>query len=241
MSDERLAEIVAAPIATIADVVAVMKQINDLLPDEGDGLKWFNLLYLLVTSAVLDNPPPGGWQDERWLARLDVNFARLYFAAVGNWTSDIDSAPKSWRVLFDARRRPDVMRVQFALCGMNAHINHDLQFAVVQTCRELDTAPQHGTPQHRDFIYVNRILEEVEPQMTQYLATGIVGVIDQSLGQLDNLLAMWGVREARDTAWAKAEVLWHIRDNNLLRDLHRKATDKLTSAFGRGLIIPVKI
>ena len=48
--DQQLLQIVsgAAP-GTIADVMAVMQKIDQLLPGS-DGLKWFNLLYLMVTQ-----------------------------------------------------------------------------------------------------------------------------------------------------------------------------------------------
>jgi hypothetical protein len=48
-SDQQLLRVVGgtAP-GTIADVIAVMQQIDQLLPGN-DGLKWFNLLYLMVT------------------------------------------------------------------------------------------------------------------------------------------------------------------------------------------------
>lgn len=189
MSDQTLAEIVSNPVSNIEEVVSVMERINELLPNE-DGLKWFNFLYLAVTKAVLENQPPNGWADPNWLARLDVIFAGLYFEAVGNCINAHSSAPKAWRVLFDARGKPNIMRVQFALCGMNAHINRDLQFAIVKTCEEQNIKPRRNSPQHRDFEYVNSILEAVEAQVVPYLATGIVGVIGESLGRLDNILAM---------------------------------------------------
>jgi hypothetical protein len=238
MSDQALAEIAATPISNIPEVISVMERIDELLPDE-DGLKWFNLLYLLVTKAVLENPPPGGWADARWLARLDVIFAGLYFAAVRDWVGNPASVPKSWQVLLDARHRPHIMRVQFALCGMNAHINHDLQFAIVQTCQEQNIAPGRNTPQHQDFEYVNNILEAVEPEALRYLATGKAGVIEESLGRLDNVLAMWGVRKARDTGWSYSEILWHFRNNPVYRKIHIHAVDNVTGFAGRGLIIPV--
>ena len=238
MSDHRLAEITSIPATSIDEVVSIMEQIDGILPGR-DGLKWFNLLYLKVTESVLNNPPAGGWKDAQWLTRLDVIFAGLYFNAVRNSITGGNPVPKAWRILLNARHRSDIMRVQFAICGMNAHINHDLQFAIVQACREQNFSPRLNTSQHQDFKYVNNILERVEPQMIQYLATGIVGVIDQSLGRLDNILAMWGVGEARDTAWANSEVLWHIRDNPILRKAHLYSVDKITGAFGRGLIIPI--
>ena len=45
--------------ATINDVVQMMENIDNVLPSN-DGLKWFNLLYLMVTKAVRDNPPANG-------------------------------------------------------------------------------------------------------------------------------------------------------------------------------------
>ena len=52
--------------------------------------------------------------------------------------------------------------------------------------------------------------------MTAVLATGLLGEIEQSLGDLDSVLAMWKVRRAREAAWTNGEVLWHLRDTPLL-------------------------
>ncbi len=61
MSDNVLAGIVAAPPPlTIEEVILRMEQIDDVLPIN-DGLKWFNVLYLLVTRAVKARSPTGGW------------------------------------------------------------------------------------------------------------------------------------------------------------------------------------
>ncbi|MGH9434943.1 MAG: DUF5995 family protein, partial [Terriglobia bacterium] len=47
-------------------MLILMRRIDNLLPS-GDGLKWFNLLYMRVTQQVDSNPPPGGWEDSAWL------------------------------------------------------------------------------------------------------------------------------------------------------------------------------
>lgn len=238
MNDHTLVGIAATPTSTITEVISVMEQIDELLPNE-DGLKWFNLLYLLVTKAVLENPPPQGWADAHWLTRLDIVFAGLYFASIRNWVSNPVLAPKSWQILFNARHRPHIMRVQFALCGMNAHINHDLQFAIVRTCLEQSVVPDQNSPQHQDFQYINNILETVEPLALQHLATGIMDIVGESLGRIDDVLAMWGVKKARDTAWANSQILWHIRNQSVLRKIHLEAVDNFTSFAGRGLIISI--
>ncbi len=72
-ADQSLYQIVsgAAP-TTIDDVLKTMESIDQLLAD-GDGLKWFNRLYLMVTKEVDLRPPAGGWKDANWLLQLDVS------------------------------------------------------------------------------------------------------------------------------------------------------------------------
>jgi hypothetical protein len=238
-----LIQIVNSPApTTIEGVVARMQAIDNILPPS-DGLKWFNKLYLLVTQGVLNMPPEGGWQRPGWLARLDVIFANRYFGAVARWHAHGPPAPRAWQALFEARYRPGIVRVQFALAGMNAHINHDLALAVVDTCAELATSPRLGGPEHGDFERVNEILAHVEPQAMQYLATGIIGEVAQSLGDLSHLMAMWSVRTARDTAWNNSMVVWGMRQMPMvgteLRDQFLLGLDRMTGLAGRGMVLPM--
>jgi uncharacterized protein DUF5995 len=238
--DETAAQIIAAKaITTIDDVITVMQGLDRVLFN-GDGLKWFNLLYLKVTEAVRDNPAAGKWENPNWLERLDVVFAKLYFAAIANWQSERRNVARAWVPLFEARPRRDIMRVQFALAGMNAHINHDLPIALVQTDKELGVVPRRGTPEHRDFERVNEILEAVEERVKPYIATGIVGEIDQDLGRIDDVLAMWKVRRARETSWLNAELLWRLLSIPIRAagDEFLVSLDRLVSLGSRGLLIP---
>src|SRR4051812_45415936 len=83
-SDQALYNMVSgATPGTIADVIAIMKSIDALLP-ESDGLKWFNREYLMVTEDVNAKPPGGVWQSPAWLDRLDVVFAGFYFQALAD-------------------------------------------------------------------------------------------------------------------------------------------------------------
>ncbi|MGH9438606.1 MAG: DUF5995 family protein, partial [Terriglobia bacterium] len=146
-TDNQLSQIASGPPpATISDVLILMRRINDLLPN-GDGLKWFNLLYMRVTQQVDSNPPPGGWEDSAWLTRLDVVFAQFYFNAISSSLNGSATVPGPWKALFEARFRPDIERIQFALAGMNAHINHDLALALLQADAELNLAPGKASPE----------------------------------------------------------------------------------------------
>src|SRR5437762_3215971 len=139
--DQQLLQIIsAAPPTTIDGVIAVMQGIDQLLPGD-DGLKWFNNLYLTVTQEVHDHPPAPGFADPIWVARLDVVFADLYFKAIASFLTQAADVPSSWQALFEARHRPGIDRIQYALAGMNAHINHDLSQSLLQTNDDLHIVP----------------------------------------------------------------------------------------------------
>jgi len=230
----------ASPVNTIDDVIGVMRAIDAALPNK-DGLKWFNLLYLKVTEGVRDRPPAEGWKDPAWLERLDVVFAGLYFGAIAAWEQNPDKVARCWFPLLSSRQRSNIKRLQFALAGMNAHINHDLAIAVVKTGKERGIVPRRGSPQYRDFDRVNAILEVVEGEVKQHIATGIIGEIDQKLGEIDDIVAMWKVRKARETAWLNAEIIWRLEsapietaDDDFLLNL-----DRLVGLASRGLLVAV--
>src|SRR5437764_1316745 len=130
--DPQLAAAVAVPPAGIADVIRTMQSI-DTLCVAGDGLKWFNWLYRQVTDSVAARVAAAGFSDPAWLAALDVQFAALYFGALKSWLAG-GPTPGCWRVVLDRRNQAAIARIQFALAGINAHINHDLPIAIVATC-----------------------------------------------------------------------------------------------------------
>jgi hypothetical protein len=236
-TDSQLIQIASGPPpATIDDVLALMHTIDNLLPS-GDGLKWFNLLYMRVTQEIENNPPAEGWEDPVWLTHLDVVFAQFYRTAISSWLNRSADVPSSWKALFEARFRPGIERIQFALAGMNAHINHDLALALIQTDAEMNVVPGGTSPEHDDFECVNGLLEAALPQALQFLAAGILGELAQDTGKIGRLLAIWNVRAARDMAWDFAD---HLRSlTGMARTTALIAQDQLTGVVGRSLLLAV--
>jgi hypothetical protein len=181
------------------------------------------------------------WNDPAWISRLDVRFARLYFEALTRGESDPSLAPSAWRPLLERRYRTDLMPIQFALAGMNAHINRDLPFAVAEVCRELDLPVELGSPQHQDYVAVNAILERVEAQVKGQFLDSLTGLADEALGRLDDVVAMWSVSRARDAAWTHAQVLSRLAPFPSLQAEFGRSLDRLTGFAGRGLLRPVLI
>jgi hypothetical protein len=190
-------------------VIGRLEQLEAALPRR-DGVGYFNELYLETTRVVASELDARGFEDPRFLARLDVVFAGLYLEAV-EAAGHAEQVPRAWDPLFDARRRRRIASIQFAIAGMNAHINYDLCLALVETCRRLRISPKRNTAQFRDFLHVNEILKRTEARIKRRFATGLAGVGDEALGRLDDVLAIWNIARARDAAWVHAETLWALR------------------------------
>jgi hypothetical protein len=234
-SDQSLYQIVSgiAP-ATIDDVLTMMESIDQLLPD-GDGLKWFNRLYMMVTQEVDLRPPAGGWKDADWLLELDVIFAGLYFRAVADFLSGASTVPSSWSAMLSARFIAGIDRIQFALAGMNAHINHDLSLALLATDQQMDLVPGAASAQHMDYEAVNGLLNRVMPSALQMLAAGVLGELAQDTGKIGRILAFWDICRARDLAWEFAD---HLRGlDGVARQVALAAQDQMTGALGRAILV----
>ena len=234
-----LTDIVAAtPVGSIDDAVRVMNAIDARLPD-GDGLKWFNRLYLRVTEHV--RLAIGGAQAfaaPEFMAELDIVFANLYFAAIADAERGPESVPSAWRPLFDCRHRPGIARLQYALAGMNAHINRDLPSGIVRVFENVGGNPITSDAQRRDFDSINDLLERVEAQVKDEFSRGLIHVVDTAAGQLDDVVAMWKVRVARAAAWTNAEVLWTLRASARLQGSFFQSLDRFTGLASRGLLLP---
>ena len=228
------------PARCVGEVIQTLTDIDHALAD-GDGLKWFNRLYLGVTSAVQDAISNQTFRAGPWLAQLDVVFANLYFGALRQGTVAVSAAPSAWRPLLLARPDQGIAKLQFALAGMNAHINRDLPVAIVQTCQAAGGAPDRGDVHYADYERVNSILEAVETRVKAEFTTGIVGVVDAAAGELDDVLAMWSVRAARDAAWTHAELLWHLRHLPKLQTDFLATLDNFTGFASRGLLAHVTL
>jgi hypothetical protein len=219
----------------IADVFKVMQTIDATCVNE-DGLKWFNWLYMTVTEAIENKGAGGGFNDPAWLSELDVLFAGLYFDALAGELSG-GSCPECWKAMFSVRDQVKIARIQFALAGMNAHINHDLPMAIVSTCQATNTVPQHGTPQYNDYTSVNATLDGLIDQAKKTLNVRLPGDPLPAVSHLEDLLATWDLATFREKAWDTAQSLWgeSAAEINIRMDLR----DAIVATLSAALLVPV--
>src|SRR6516162_1681230 len=224
------------PVTSIAVAIARMEAIDAATP-ASDGLACFNRMYLAVTKAVGADVDEGFFADPKFMATLDVTFANLYFAAA-DAVSDLATVPLAWRPLIERRDAPGIEPIQFALAGMNAHINHDLPQAVVTACTDLGTAPDAGT-HFADFQKVDQLLDASEQSIRQSFETSPELAVDRHLQAVDNLVSSWTINSARDLAWQNALVLWALRPDEAVSGLFLDGLAATTALAGRLLLTAV--
>ena len=228
--------------AGIGDVLARMEAIDRELPP-GDGVRWFNRLYLEVTRSVAAAGRTEPEAAPGFLEQLDLVFAAAYFtaldAAAGGAEPPRSYPYHAWKPLFEARHREGIAPVQFALAGMNAHINHDLAIGVCGVCIDRGVEPRVDSPEHADYEGVNPLIARVERDVKTWMMAGLLEDLDEAFAPADDVVAIWSVERARDGAWTSAELLWHLRDARPLRDDYLEANDHATGLASRALLVPV--
>jgi hypothetical protein len=224
-----------APAVTIDDVLERMATIDTVLPAH-DGVAYFNRLYRRVTEHVSSAIDRSSFEDAEFLERLDVVFANLYFEAVLADQRGADVAD-AWEPLFACRWHAGSVPIQFALAGMNAHINHDLPLAIVATCRDFALTPDDDSPQHHDFTATNTVLEQTQETIKGWFTAGLIADVDEACGKLDDALAMWSIAGAREVAWNNAQTVWALEGNPGLLELYLRTLARMVNFAGRGLLI----
>jgi hypothetical protein len=216
---------------SVADVLTRMRLIDFSAP-AGDGAGVFNRVYLRVTEMMADRLRTGGvFHDDAFVADLDVRFAAYWFDAY-----DAPGAkPKAWAPLFAARANKGILPIQFALAGMNAHIENDLPLAVVATCKARRRTPDSAGV-HADFEKVNELLADVEAEIRRSFLTDIEKSVDDDLEPITHLICSWDVGKARDFAWLSAQTLWELRRAGHLFDAYA-ATLAGTVGMGSRLLL----
>jgi len=221
-------------------VIERLRAIEAAAP-RSNGVACFARLYREVTEGVNARLVEQRFADARFLEHLDLCFASLFFAAFDAFEREPASVPAAWAPLFLQQTRRGIAPLQFALAGMNAHINRDLPVALVTTCGELGLDLREGSPEHADFERVNVLLGQVEEEIKGSYLSGWLAVVDRVLHRfhrIDDVVAMWDVGRARDAAWTNGQAMWALRDEPSLASEFLLALDRMVGFAGRGLLVP---
>jgi hypothetical protein len=220
---------------TITEVIAQMERIDGTLPRK-DGVAYFNRLYLQVTKAVEAATAGVTFAAPEFTERLDVVFAALYFAAEATIGTGA-MCPIAWRPLVEERAE-DRAPIQFAIVGMNAHINHDLPVAMVNACTALATAPETGS-HLADYQKVDGLLDAAEQSVRQSFESAPELAVDRHLSAVATVIGNWSINSARDMAWKNCLLLWAVRHDPVARGLLLDSLAASTAMASRLLLVAV--
>ena len=231
----------AGPVTSVVEVIDRLTEIRDWTARAAPacGVAEFSDLYLTITQGIRDRIERGDFfADNGYLTRLDVSFANRYFDALRAWAGGRPT-PRSWQVVFEARDDGELMAIQLAGAGVNAHINFDLAVATVDTGRDMGDAELDSGTRREDYARVNDIFAE---RMDALLRGVFEAQAVKGQGPGDRLSALGRlmtrvVTAARQFAWEDAEELWPLPRRSAARDAKEASMDAVAYLVGRGLLV----
>ncbi len=226
----------STPYSTLSDVVAGLAALESRFRERGDRRCIFLSLYGVVSAEMQARVTANAFADTAWVHRYAVAFANLYREALEAYDEGrAGEVPKAWRLCFDAARAGTGLVLQDVLLGVNAHVNNDLPLALERVSIDPDRAARR-----RDHDAVNAVLAAVTERATARLASlyapGLTAM-DDCAGEIDELLSLFSLQVARDSAWDAALSLANAR-GRMERDLTARLVGSRAAVMSRLLLAP---
>ncbi len=222
--------------ATVDDVVAGLSALEEQFRRQNDRRCIFLTLYGVASSEVRDRVARGAFLDPSWVHRYAVEFANLYREALEAYEAGrLAEVPKAWRLCFDAARAGSGLVLLDLLLGVNAHVNNDLPLALTRISIDPDREARK-----RDHAAVNAVLafvmQRAVERLTALYAPGFAA-LDAGGGELDEMLSLFSLEVARDSAWEGAVSLANAR-GALERALAGRLISSRAALVARLLLAP---
>jgi hypothetical protein len=228
-----------APPTTLAELLEALAAVEHALP-ASDGVHWFARLYREATHDVAAALAGGGFEDPRSLEGLGVVCGATFLGAL-EAAGDGRHVPRAWAPLIAARHDRRVAPLQFAIAGLNAHMNCDLAHGLAAGWRAAGVDPGHAAAQHRDFDRLDGLIAATERRVKPWLLTGAVKEVDRRFEGVDDVVAGFVVGRAHDAAWTAGEVLWHLRGAPPLAAAYGVALERGAGMASRLLLVPTAV
>lgn len=197
---------VPPPFVTVDDALTGLAQLERDFLSRQNRRGVFVTAYGIITRTLTGKLGSGFFHDDGWVQKYLLAFANLYRKALEDYEAKRrPNVPPSWQQSFDTSVSGLALIIQDLLLGINAHINRDLGFALVEA--GIDDSRE---TRYSDHTKVNDALaeatQEVQDQITAMYAAGL-GPLDRLLGQLDEEITAYNFALARENAWASGVAL----------------------------------
>jgi hypothetical protein len=187
--------------------------------------------YLQITRGLredLGGPRPELVRYRRWMTYLITTFSNRYFDAFRDFEAGRPVA-EAWRITFETAAEGDANAGQDVLLFSNAHVQHDLPFALA----EMGLRTPSGLSRKRDHDAVNAINARVFDPIEDYIAAHYdpsFTAIDAKPSPLEEIGTLELVKSWRETAWRNAERLLNA-DTDAERAQVASSIDAISTAW----------
>jgi hypothetical protein len=195
--------------------------------ESGDSRAVFLGCYRLMTLNMLEAVRRREFHDPEWVEGLLHHFAGYYFRALEGWQEGDPDTPAVWRLTFEASERPETPVLRHLMLGVNAHINYDLIFTLVDLLR--DEWPHLGLGERRLRRADHRRVNEVIHRTVDAVQDTVLGprqpslqVVDRMMGRVDEWAVARLIRHWREEVWRHSVELLEAGDPSVSRQLCRR-------------------
>lgn len=204
-----------------------------------DGIACFSALYHRITTRIWEEIASGAFRNPEFVAAVDVALANRYFGALRAGALQPDAVPAAWAPLLARRGDPRITRIQFAVAGVNAHLNVDLAVAIADTCSELHSGPSTGA-KRTSYLEVNRIVTTEMQALRRQFESTWERLIDRVVfGRVLIRIDDWTAVTTRDIAWEAAGHIWSLRQQGDDPMAFVRGLERVAGEASRLVLVPV--
>lgn len=194
-----------------ASVLVTMQSHIDRWEQTRDQRVIFLTCYAMMTQNMLTALARGEFADRVWVSALLHRFAEYYFEALDAYDRRAD-VPMVWRQAFETCTRPRVHVIQHLLLGVNAHINYDLVWVLVEMLRDEwpHLSAEQARARYADHLHVNQViyetLDRVQDEVVERYSRSM-DIVDKVFLRADEWLLYRLIRVWREQVWHNAQTL----------------------------------
>lgn len=194
-----------------ARVVDKMQGYIDQWEQTQDQRVIFLTCYAMMTKNMLTALERGEFADRVWVAAMLYRFAEYYFEALDAYESRAKT-PAVWQQAFDTCQRPRVHVLQHLVLGMNAHINYDLVWVIVELMRDEwpNLSPEQIQGRYHDHVHVNEVIYQtidcVQDEVVERYSRSM-DIVDKVFLKADEWLLYRLISRWREQVWINARTL----------------------------------
>jgi hypothetical protein len=191
--------------------------------------------YFLMTKNMQEAIRTGEFQDPLWVTRLLNRFAEYYFDALSAYEMSHPATPRIWKLTYSYTTTPGSNILASLLLGINAHINYDLVFTLVDMLAAKWTQLSEDERQkcYQDHCHVNSVIARtIDAVQETVLVPRMTDMkwIDQLFGRIDEWALSTLITRWRDVVWEQAVTLMDTIDDEartvLIQDIEEQAVKR---------------